>query len=42
MYFLYPHNSKDRSLSKFQDLVMEREAWRVAVHGDVRSDMGYD
>ena len=42
MYFLHPHNSKDRSLSKFQESVMEREAWRAAVHGGVRSDMGYD
>ena len=26
-------DSKDMSLSKFQELVMDREAWRAGVHG---------
>ena len=31
-------NSMDMSLSKLQDLVMHREACRVAVHGITKSD----
>ena len=27
----------DMSLSKLQELVMDREAWRATVHGAVRS-----
>ena len=26
-------DSTDMSLSKLQELVMDREAWRVAIHG---------
>ena len=29
-------NSVDRSLSKFQEMVKDREAWHAAVHGSQR------
>ena len=32
-------DSKDMSLSKLQELVMDREVWHTAVHGVSKSDM---
>ena len=32
-------DSMDMKLAKFQEIVRDREAWRVVVHGVAESDM---
>ena len=33
-------DSKDMSLNKLQELMMDRQAWRAAIHGVTKSQTG--
>ena len=35
------HQLNDMSLSKLQEMVKDREAWRAAVHGVTKSQTGH-
>ena len=34
------HDSRDMSLGKLRELVMDREAWRATIHGVAKSQTG--